>query len=140
MLISVTEGKKDFTISFDIESIVISLNSQKKDYEKECYLPYGTFYEDEKCYTKKEYDENIDKMIEYVTHITSEDLESIIKGWTRKKNGTFNRRRTKELFDCENCRYICEWHYTWIYDQIKVIPISDTQLNIILYEKVDTPA
>lgn len=140
MLISVTEGKKNFSISFDADNIISGLNSKKGEYIEDCYLPYYTLYEDGKCYTKEEYDKNIDKMIEYVNNITSEDLENIIKGWTRKKSGSFNKRRIKVLYDCENCRYISEWHNTWIYDQLKVVAISDTELNIVLYEKVDTPA
>lgn len=137
-------GKKEFMITVDIDSIISSINNMKTDYEDEQYVWYGTspeFGEESfKYINEQEFNNNVNKfMEEFLPYTTEEELKNIISTFPRKKNGTFNRRNVRELASCENCIVIHEWHNTWIYYVIKVAAWDDTTLKVELFKKTDTP-
>lgn len=138
------DGKKEFMIVADIDSIIGSINNMKADYEDEQYVWYGTSPEfgegNFKYINEQEFNNNVNKfMEEFLSYITEEELKNIIATFPRKKNGTFNRRNVRELASCENCIVIHEWHNTWIYYVIKVAAWDDTTLKVELFKKTDTP-
>lgn len=141
---TVIEGKKEFGISASEESILSSIRYLKDEYEQDEFVRYGTspeFGDEDFTYIgETEYNNNVDKFEEEAAkYLTEEAMQEIIKNWPRKKNGTFNRRKVKELVDCANCLVIHEWHNTWIYYLVKVVAIDDYHLKLELYEKTDTP-
>lgn len=138
------DGKKEFAIVVDTDSIINSIRNMKNDYGAEEYVWYGTspeFGEDDFEYiSKQEFNDNVDKFMEdFLSYTTEEKLKDIISTFPRKKNGTFNRRNVRELASCENCIVIHEWHNTWIYYVIKVAAWGDTALKVELFKKTDTP-
>lgn len=142
--VKILDGKKEFMVVVDTDSIINSIRNMKNDYGDEEYVWYGTspeFGEDDFEYiSKQEFNDNVDKFMEdFLSYTTEEKLKDIISTFPRKKNGTFNRRNVKELASCENCIVIHEWHNTWIYYVIKVAAWDDTTLKVELFKKTDTP-
>lgn len=144
MEVKILDGKKEFMVVVDTDSIINSIRNMKNDYGDEEHVWYGTspeFGEDDFEYiSKQEFNDNVDKFMEdFLSYTTEEKLKDIISTFPRKKNGTFNRRNVKELASCENCIVIHEWHNTWIYYVIKVAAWDDTTLKVELFKKTDTP-
>ncbi|MBQ8218279.1 MAG: hypothetical protein IJZ79_03145 [Bacilli bacterium] len=130
---------KNLTIIANVEQIENNILNLKDKFEP-YYVKYGESLEwNNTPFTKEEYDKNVDVFLEDFKKSVV-NLNSIIESFPKKKNGTFNRRNVIYLAECENCICIHEWHNTWIYQTVKVSAISDTELEIVLYEKVDTPA
>lgn len=144
MEVTVQEGKREFTISADLELILKIIEEMRKDYEDERYVWYGTSPEfgdeDFKYVTKEEFNRNIDKFKEETLSIINEMyLKGLVETFPRKKNGTFNRRNVRELAECSNCEAIHEWHNTWIYYILHLGALDDTRLLLTLVKKTDTP-
>ena len=144
MEVTVVEGKYQFKIVVNEDSIVNSIRNMKSDFEENWYVWYGSspeFGEDNSEYiTKQEFEKNINQFLNtFMSYITEFGLKDIIARFPRKKNGTFNRRNLVELASCNNCIVIHEWHNTWIYYVVKVVSWDDCTLNIELHKKTDTP-
>lgn len=144
MEVTVVEGKYQFKIVVNEDSIVNSIRNMKSDFEENWYVWYGSspeFGEDNFEYiTKQEFEKNINQFLNtFMSYITEFGLKDIIARFPRKKNGTFNRRNLVELASCNNCIVIHEWHNTWIYYVVKVVSWDDCTLNIELHKKTDTP-
>lgn len=144
MEVTVVEGKYQFKIVVNEDSIVNSIRNMKSDFEENWYVWYGSspeFGEDNFEYiTKQEFEKNINQFLNtFMSYITEIGLKDIIARFPRKKNGTFNRRNLVELASCNNCIVIHEWHNTWIYYVVKVVSWDDCTLNIELHKKTDTP-
>lgn len=119
-----------------IEKSILSLKDRFDNY----FVPYGKSLEwGDAPLTKEEYDANVDTFLEDFRRATV-NLNAIVDSFPKKKNGTFNRRNVVYLAECDNCQCIHEWHNTWIYQTVKVSAVDDTTLEIVTYEKVDTPA
>ena len=145
MKVKITEGKKEFKIVVDEDSISKAILNMKEDFEEDQYVWYGTSpefgEEDFKYITKEEFDKNVNKFVnKFMSYITEIGLTRIINNFPRKKNGSFNRRNIKEIASCDNCIVIHEWHNTWIYYVVKVVSWDDYTLRVELYKKTDTPA
>lgn len=144
MEVTVVEGKYQFKIVVNEDSIVNSIWNMKSDFEENRYVWYGSspeFGEDNFEYiTKQEFEKNVNQFLNtFMSYITENGLKDIIARFPRKKNGTFNRRNLIELASCNNCIVIHEWHNTWIYYVVKVVSWDDCTLNIELHKKTDTP-
>lgn len=142
--VKILDGKKEFMVVVDTDSIINSIRNMKNDYGDEEHVWHGTspeFGEENfKYISKQEFNDNVDKFMEdFLSYTTEEKLKNIISTFPRKKNGTFNRRNVRELASCENCIVIHEWHNTWIYYVIKVAAWDDTTLKVELFKKTDTP-
>ena len=139
MRVEVTEGRKKFTVIFEKEGILKSLEELRESYQKDHYVEAGMIPEAGKYLSKEEYEKNYDGMIEYVSSIDEESVKDILKEFPKKKNGWLNLRNVKYLYCCNNSEYICEWHNTWIYQTLKAKARDDMILEISLYEITDTP-
>ena len=144
MEVTVVEGKYQFKIVVNEDSIVNSIRDMNIDFDEKRYVWYGTspeFGEDNfKYITQEEFKKNVNHFLNtFMSYITENGLKDIIAQFPRKKNGSFNRRKIKELASCNNCIVIHEWHNTWIYYVVKVVSWDDHTLKIELHEKTDTP-
>lgn len=130
---------KELKIVANIEAIEKSILSLKDDFEP-YYVRYGESLEwGDTPLTKEEYIANVDQFLNDFKE-SVKDLDAIVAAFPKKKNGTFNRRNVTYLAECGNCNAIHEWYNTWIYKTLKVCAVDDTTLEIVFYEKVDTPA
>lgn len=136
------DGKK-FNVIFDIDELLKDFS--KSDfitfYEPESFVKYGNIPEYGDPYmTETEYLLAVNDYIESIKALDNKDkLKSMVEKWPKKKNGYLNGRNVDYLCESDVCRYICEWHNTWIYDTVKAVARDEKTIEIISYEKTDTP-
>lgn len=132
--------KKELTIVINKEEIEKQILALKDEWSEHKYVHYGESQEwDDPYLTKEEYEKYVDTFLADFRKSVA-DPDDLITDFPKKKNGTFNRRNSKELASCGNCIAIHEWHNTWIYKVIKLRAADDTTLHVFFTEEVDTPA
>ena len=132
--------KKELTIVINKEEIEKQILALKDAWSENTYVYYGESQAwDDPYLTKEEYEKYVDEFLADFRKSVA-DPDDLIAGFPKKKNGTFNRRNSKELTSCGNCIAIHEWHNTWIYKIIKLRAADDTTLHVFFTEEVDTPA
>lgn len=132
--------KKELTIVINKEEIEKQILALKDEWSENTYVHYGESQEwDDPYLTKEEYEKYVDEFLaDFRKSIVNPD--KLIADFSKKKNGTFNKRNSKKLVSCGNCIAIHEWHNTWIYKVIKLRAADDTTLHVFFTEEVDTPA
>ena len=132
-------GKINFEVRFDYDDIIKKMKDEEMAFEEKEFVSFGNDYEDETL-SREEYIENIQIMRKNLEElIKEENLIKLIEKAQKKKNGTFYKGRIVDSYGCQNCIYICEWHNTWVYNELRVKVISDNVLRIAYESKTDTP-
>lgn len=133
-------GGKKITVSIDVDALIENFKKSRFGEFDESFGSYG-YMEGDPTMTQEEYEKNKDS---YIADIRSLDdvarLTKVVENWPKKKNGLLNRKNVKYLVESPICQYICEWHNTWIYHTVKAVASTDDYIDIVAYEKVDTPA
>lgn len=134
-------GKHEFSVICDKEGILSQILRERCKFEENYFQRYYTIGYEDGYLSNEEYNQNLDKMVQALERMTTEEyMSNIIDVAQKKKNGTLYKGRVADAVDCDNCKFIIEWHNTWIYNQLKVKAVDDKTLEITYSEKADTPA
>ena len=130
-------GKKTLQYICDGEKIIKELDSLKETFEDNTYVRY---YATEGYLTKDEFDKNIDELISVVEKLSTEEFAiKAMNEALKKKNGTFNKTRIYDCYDCDNCIYFTEWNNSWSFHRLKIKAQNDTTLYVYLEKTTSTP-
>lgn len=135
-----TVDGKEFTVNMDTAKLIDAFENGRFGEFDEGYVEYGNSAEfGDACLTEKQYKKYKSDYIQDIKSINEATLEAIVQTWPKKKNGWLNLRSVNYICSSNICVYICEWHNTWIYDTVKAVATGDSSIDIVAYERVDTP-
>lgn len=132
-------GPKEFRLVYDPIQLKEAIQALKTEYD-EYFLPVGAMPDEGVWLSRQVYEQNVEDFLRSLDNqLNDTAFEVIIDSLPKKKDGSFKKRSVKILADCQNARYISDWHNTWIYYQLRAKVIDDYVCALELYEIVDTP-
>lgn len=121
-----------FSIIGDVDYVRSAIEGDRCDFEEGCY---SRPFEDDSI-TEEQYNENIDRtLVELNNALDPEYLKSVIEEFPKKKNGTFKKNQTTEIYMCDNSQY-WEDSYGYNVNVLRFKCIDDNTLELQYFNTV----
>lgn len=115
-----------FSVIGDVTSLRQKIEDERNEYEEDYFVsPYG-----DDTISETEFNDNLDvTLLKLEEAIKPKFLETAIKEFPKKKNGTFKKNQVMNIHICNNSVYL-EDSYGWGTDVLRFKAIDDTVLEM----------